>query len=169
LLDLNVDTFRIFVARAADIESISVIQTACGLSPWTVDGYQAEMKRSDAITLVVEDNEGQTVGFITGRVVARTHSPDAEIYNIGTMPQFQNQGAGSKLLRRFIQLCQERDAATVWLEVRASNARAIAFYRAHGFVKSGTRTAFYSDPAEDAEIMYLPLQDRNTQQTRKGA
>jgi ribosomal-protein-alanine N-acetyltransferase len=43
------------------------------------------------------------------------------------------------------------------LEVRASNGRAIGFYRAFGFQQTGLRPRYYSNPEEDAVLFRLDL------------
>jgi ribosomal-protein-alanine N-acetyltransferase len=48
-------------------------------------------------------------------------------------------------------------ASGVRLEVRASNAAAIALYRRNGFCQVGIRRAYYSAPVEDAVLMQAPL------------
>ena len=47
----------------------------------------------------------------------------------------------------------EANLAFLTLEVRASNAPAIALYRKHGFEEAGRRKNYYTKPAEDAIIM----------------
>jgi ribosomal-protein-alanine N-acetyltransferase len=46
----------------------------------------------------------------------------------------------------------------VILEVRASNAAAVGFYRALGFAENGRRARYYADPEEDALLMRLGLE-----------
>ena len=43
------------------------------------------------------------------------------------------------------------------LEVRASNAAALALYQRHGFSAAGVRRAYYSAPVEDALLLQAPL------------
>jgi ribosomal protein S18 acetylase RimI-like enzyme len=45
----------------------------------------------------------------------------------------------------------------VFLEVRESNAPAIAFYLKYGLAKSGRRPGYYRDPAEAAIVMEKKL------------
>lgn len=119
------------------------------------------MARPDSIILSARSGSGGTLGFIAGRVIpaSRGTGSDAEIYNIGVGPAFQNRGVGSMLLRHFIEKSKERGADRIWLDVRVGNSGAIEFYRNHGFLGTGRRKAFYTDPVEDAEIMCLRLRD----------
>src|SRR5687768_15728706 len=50
-----------------------------------------------------------------------------------------------------------RSARLVLLEVRRSNAAAIALYRALGFEEAGVRRGYYSDDGEDALEFRLEL------------
>lgn len=154
-------TFKIVDARPLDIGSICAIQAECSLSAWTADSYRSEMARPDAIVLAARSGSGETLGFVAGRVIPATHGTgsDAEIYNIGVRQALQKQGIGSMLLRRFIETCSGRGVDRIWLDVREGNSGALGFYRNHGFLGTGRRKAFYTDPVEDAEIMCLRLRD----------
>jgi ribosomal-protein-alanine N-acetyltransferase len=55
-----------------------------------------------------------------------------------------------------------RSLLRIVLEVRESNAGAIALYRHCGFERIGTRKGFYEFPKEDADIMMWKL-DNNTE------
>lgn len=163
---------NIVAATTDDIGYLLDIQTECGLSPWTLEGYELELRRADSIILVAKEPDGHIVGFIVGRAPSSAEDQakvEADIYNIATRRAFQNRGIGSLLLGRFIRICNDRNIRTIWLEVRASNQRAIVFYSSHGFVPSGTRRSFYSGPLEDAQIMALKLGDGNTEQRHQDA
>jgi ribosomal-protein-alanine N-acetyltransferase len=43
---------------------------------------------------------------------------------------------------------------SITLEVRASNAPALALYRRFGFAPSGVRKDYYKDPTEDALVLW---------------
>ena len=153
-------SFKITHALPEHIEELCSIGAECGLSPWTPEGYESEMQRPDSNILIAVDFGGQILGFIVGRAdpdVGDSVDAPAEIYNIGTRPQFRKAGVGSMLLNRFLELCRSRGAAQVWLEVRASNYEAKAFYYSRGFLKGTVRKKFYTAPVEDAEVMYLEL------------
>ncbi|HEX6123743.1 MAG TPA: GNAT family N-acetyltransferase [Pyrinomonadaceae bacterium] len=146
--------------RRDDVPRIMEIQDVCGLSRWTAAGYMAEVERLDSIVLVCQTSESIIIGFIVGRILPAVEGQverEAEIYNIGVLPDYRNKGAGGKLLRRFIDLCRIKRVNRLWLEVRKSNSTAKTFYRGHGFVRHSTRAGFYSNPVEDADVMYLRL------------
>jgi [ribosomal protein S18]-alanine N-acetyltransferase len=71
---------------------------------------------------------------------------EAEIYNIAVHPKHKRHGLATALL-------QSIQARRIFLDVRESNAPALAFYRKHGFTKCGHRRKYYSRPTEDAIMM----------------
>lgn len=143
-----------------DIRYIKAIEVECGLSPWSVKSYEAEIARPDSIILSAQTSDPEIVGFITGRIV-RSSDIEAEIYNIGILPRAQHQGMGTRLFSEFRRICGISGTVRIWLEVRASNSKAIAFYRSQGFDAAGIRQNFYSNPVEDAEIMCLQFRGRS--------
>ena len=66
---------------------------------------------------------------------------------------------GRALLEHLIDELEKRGAATLWMEVRASNAAAIALYESLGFNEATIRRNYYptTDGREDAIIMALPI------------
>ena len=136
------------------IDEILSIQVECGLSEWTRGGYLDELDRPDSVLIAARVDE-VIVGFLAGRAPASTTSQpsQADIYNIGIRSASRRMGIGTALLSAFLEKCEKRGAEKVWLDVRSSNHPAIAFYVQHGFVKTGTRKAFYTNPTEDADVM----------------
>ena len=140
---------------------MKAIEVECGLSPWPLKSYEAEIARPDSIILAAQAGESEIVGFITGCIV-RSSDIEVEIHNIGVLPLFQKQGVGKRLFGEFRRICEKRSTIRIWLEVRESNSKAIAFYRSQGFDTAGIRQKFYSNPVEDAKLMCLQLADKGT-------
>ena len=63
-------------------------------------------------------------------------------------------GVADALLEAFLGFGREH-LAFLTLEVRASNDKAVALYRKHGFEEVGRRRDYYQDPKEDAILMTL--------------
>ncbi len=137
-----------------DIDDVCRISELAGLSKWTRSDLSEELERTDSyMSLALIGTE--PVGFIVGRRVpgADDQSSDAELYNIGVLPNFQGKSIGSELLAGFFDWMREQGIINVWLEVRAGNLSAIKFYRRHGFGQIDIRKAYYPDPIEDAIVM----------------
>jgi len=56
-----------------------------------------------------------------------------------------------------IDLAFSRGVSRIWLEVRVSGSSARRLYEKLGFVESGRRKSYYTEPLEDAIIMSLDL------------
>lgn len=133
-----------------DIAECMEIGRKSGLSYWSSDGFQDELARDDSVALVAE-NEIGIAGFIIGRVIQPEHI--AEVYNIGVRSDSRRSGVGRELIEQFSAECRKHNVNTIWLEARASNSGALAFYERSGFVQIYVRKGFYSNPPEDAILM----------------
>ena len=162
---MQASQFTIRSIRAGDIADIIRIAEECDLSPWSSNDYLEEAKRNDSTLLRLENETGETIGFLVGRRVlsasSQTHF-DAEIYNIGVTKPLQRFGCGTILLEEFIKRCVSELVEAVWLDVRISNINAIAFYNSFGFSEFTLRKRFYSDPVEDGMVMKLTISKQNS-------
>lgn len=98
---------------------------------------------------VVAEREGTIAGFAVWRALP---GGEAELLNLAVDPGLRRRGIATLLL-------EAAPAPRVWLEVRASNAAAIALYSKLGFRPCGRRRAYYTQPVEDAILM---VRDRPT-------
>jgi ribosomal-protein-alanine N-acetyltransferase len=96
-------------------------------------------------------------GAISGIAVGRRVLDEAEILNLAVAQGMRRQGEGRALVERLLNRFAEVQVSRVFLEVRESNAGAIAFYRGLGFQVVGTRRDYYQDPEEAATVMELLL------------
>ena len=78
---------------------------------------------------------------------------EGDIGNVAVAPEFRRQGVADALLEALCARAAALDLAFLTLEVRASNAPAIALYRKHGFQTVGQRRNYYQKPDEDALLM----------------
>lgn len=144
-----------------DIDQLIEIADSLGLSRWTRYDYEEEIARNDSCLLVC--SSGMAIhGFLVARVVPSATAwggNDAEIYNLGVRTGHQGSGVGKGLLDSAVEWLLNQGVSIVWLEVRASNSRAISFYSRAGFTKEARRPNFYADPVEDAIIMSLNLKN----------
>ena len=75
------------------------------------------------------------------------------ITNVAVRPAYRRQGIASDLLGVFERFARGHQLTFLTLEVRASNAPAIALYEKYGFQRAGVRPNYYQSPREDAIIM----------------
>ncbi|ADD75782.1 RimI [Pantoea ananatis LMG 20103] len=101
------------------------------------------------------DVDNQMAAFAITQVVL----DEASLFNIAVDPAYQRRGLGRTLLQHLIDQLIARDVMTLWLEVRASNAPAIALYEQLDFNQVSRRPHYYPTASgrEDALIMALTL------------
>lgn len=75
------------------------------------------------------------------------------ITNVAVFPPYRRRGAAGKLLDVFLCFARANHLAFLTLEVRPSNAAAIALYTRFGFREAGRRRNYYDLPKEDALIL----------------
>ncbi|EHM51124.1 ribosomal protein S18p-alanine acetyltransferase [Yokenella regensburgei ATCC 49455] len=99
--------------------------------------------------------EGEMAAFAITQIVL----DEATLFNIAVDPDYQRRGFGRALLEYLIDELEKRGVVTLWLEVRASNAPAIALYESLGFNEATIRKNYYpsAEGREDAIIMALPI------------
>lgn len=81
---------------------------------------------------------------------------ELHLLNLTVDPEHQGQGHGRRALQQLHATADAADMGDVWLEVRATNARAQALYLSQGYAVVGRRRDYY--PAgplgrEDALLM----------------
>lgn len=135
------------------------------LNPWQQSSF-LDCLTPPYFALALQD-DGQLVGYALLLLVL----DEATLMDIAIAPERRGQRAGSLLLQETIKACREKGAQTLWLEVRASNAPAIALYAGHGFMLVERRKAYYTTEGgrEDALIMRCLLGQEETtkQETRQ--
>jgi ribosomal-protein-alanine N-acetyltransferase len=143
---------EIDIEPAAEIESQSFSQRESGARG--VDRFKEELARPWSRAFVARDDAARITGFLLSwHVVDELH-----ILDVAVAPASRRHGIGRALVAAAIDYAKKENAVRLLLEVRPSNAVAIALYRALGFLPYGVRKRYYSDD-EDALEMMLTLGD----------
>lgn len=140
--------YEIVPMDRSHLEQIAALERECFSPPWTEAMLEEELYNSQASFLVAEDGEGGVLGYAGLHVVL----DEGYIDNIAVEEPARKHGVASALLDVFCRF-GAANLAFLTLEVRASNAPAIALYKKYGFQEVGLRPNFYSAPREDAIIM----------------
>jgi ribosomal-protein-alanine N-acetyltransferase len=96
-------------------------------------------------------------GGVVGVLQWRHLGEEAEILDIAVPTRHRRKGYARFLLKNFLNLAQKRGTREVFLEVRESNAAALALYREFGFEASGRRPRYYREPTEAALLLHLKI------------
>lgn len=142
-------------AIAIDLEAFTPGELGAGQEPPYVvreRSLREEMARTWSRLRVAKESDGRVVGYsLYWHVVDEIH-----LLNVAVTIGARRRGIGRALVDELVAYGRAHGAVRVLLEVRASNAPAIAMYEALGFERFNVRTRYYSD-GEDAVEMSLAL------------
>jgi ribosomal-protein-alanine N-acetyltransferase len=94
---------------------------------------------------------------IRGVLQWRNLGEELEILDLAVAAKRRRCGCASFLLENFLREAARGGARNIFLEVRESNAAAIALYGKFGFTRAGRRPNYYRHPAEAAVLMQRTL------------
>ena len=140
--------YNIVPMDRSHIEQIAALERECFSTPWSEAMLTEVLFDSQASFIVAESEDGGVLGYAGLQVVL----DEGYIDNIAVEPNARRHGVADELLDVFCRF-GEANLAFLTLEVRSSNAPAIALYRKHGFEEAGRRKNYYTKPTEDAVIM----------------
>jgi ribosomal-protein-alanine N-acetyltransferase len=79
---------------------------------------------------------------------------ELHINNLAVLPELRRQGVAAALLERVMIEGARFGNRRAMLEVRQSNGPARLLYEKFGFVVAGTRSKYYTNPVEDALVLW---------------
>lgn len=135
----------------AEIDAVVALEHESFTNPWSRETLVWELRNSDVTrAYLLRNDEDRVVGFCLCWVVF----DELHINTVAVAPADRRQGLATTLLREVIAEAVAAGAAKATLEVRASNAAALALYERLGFHVAARRPAYYSKPEEDALILW---------------
>ena len=141
---------KIVPMTADHLEELEKPERICFSRPWSRKMLAEELENQCAAFLVAEDSvSGRVLGYAGLMVVA----DEGYITNVAVFPEYRRQGIAAQILQVFVQFAEANRLAFLTLEVRPSNAAAIALYQDFGFEEVGRRKNYYDLPKEDALIL----------------
>jgi len=141
-------------AETKDAEAIFEIEALSIKRPWTLSLIRHDLESNPNALYFAAEKDGRLAGFIGIHDIVG----EINITNIAVHPDFRRQGIADLLMESLLAEIKDRiengdEIVGITLEVRKSNAPAIALYNKYGFKEEGIRKAYYSD-GEDAIIMW---------------
>ncbi len=140
--------FRIVDVSTEHIPQIEEIERECFSRPWTAEQLKSQMRDAQHEFIATMDG-GRVLGYVGLMYVL----DEGYISNVAVHPDARRQGIGDTLIDALAAKAAELELAFLTLEVRESNAPAIALYAKHGFHPVGKRKNYYDAPKEDAVLM----------------
>ena len=137
----------------ADLGPIERIERRSYPTPWSRSMFAGELAKPSSIGIGAFDEiEGRV--RLVGYVIVSRYVDAWHVMNIAVDPAYRHQGVATTLLDELFRLTEGDPRRGYTLEVRVSNATAIALYERAGFRATGVRRGYYTDNREDALIMW---------------
>ena len=141
-----------------DLDNVMQIEPTIYSYPWTRGNFSDSL--SAGYSGWVMEQNAEMIGYSLLMMVM----DEAHLLNLSVAKHCQKKGLGRYLLEHMLKIAKTHKAASMFLEVRASNISAIALYENMGFCEIAVRRGYYpADPKlfkngrEDAVLMGLAI------------
>jgi [ribosomal protein S18]-alanine N-acetyltransferase len=134
-----------------DLEEIAALEAASFTNPWSRDILVRELRNRDVVRVYALRNAGQELlAFCSCWFVA----DELHINTLAVRDDARRRGHATRLLRFVFAEAAAAGVQHATLEVRRSNGAALRLYERFGFAVKGIRPNYYSQPVEDALILW---------------
>jgi len=138
----------------SDVVDVATLEREVFTDPWSADSFLAEVERKPEIGYpVVIRDDGRLIAYAVAWFIV----DELHVGNIAVHPDFQGRGLATLLLEHLMDEGRRRDMVFATLEVRPSNAPALALYGKFGFRQIARRRNYYRDNREDALVLATAL------------
>jgi len=134
-------------ARLEDAAAIAALAHETLPEAWTAPSFRAALERPGVLGVVARKGES-----LLGFGLAARVGQDAELLSLAVTPTERGAGLGRRLLEALLAGLRARGARRVHLEVRSSNAAALALYESLGFRTARRRARYYRDGEDALEL-----------------
>lgn len=134
--------------NSAHVPQIAQLEKLCFSDPWSENSIASELDNRLSHWLVALEGD-EVVGYVGSQTVIDA----TDMMNIAVHPDHRRRGIAEALIIALEEQLRHRGSKMLLLEVRASNAPAIALYEKLGFAQVGLRKNYYRNPKEDALIL----------------
>lgn len=133
---------------AEDIAGVASLECACFSQPWSARVLETELANPNAVFFVAVSGT-RVLGYVGMHRVL----DEGYIANVAVAGPMRRHGLATRLMEMLFAFARRERLGFITLEVRESNAPAIAFYEKTGFGVAGRRRRYYANPTEDAVLM----------------
>lgn len=139
---------NIEIMKAAHVAQIAELEKICFFDPWSERSIASELENQLAFWLVAMEDD-----HVAGYIGSQTVIDETDMMNVAVHPDFRRRGIAEMLVNTLVKHLKDMGSRCLTLEVRTSNAAAIALYEKLGFQEIGRRKNYYRNPKEDALIL----------------
>ena len=130
------------------VSAVAALEKICFSDPWSENSVASELQNKLSLWLVAEED-----GSVAGYIGSQTVMGETDMMNVAVHPDFRRRGIAEMLVKALAEELKKKESHCLTLEVRASNAPAIALYEKLDFSQIGRRKNYYRNPREDALIL----------------
>ncbi|MDQ3171588.1 MAG: ribosomal protein S18-alanine N-acetyltransferase [Acidobacteriota bacterium] len=138
-----------------DIAPVLELQTSSFTNPWTADALKWEIEHSPVSRLYVLYENASHSGHAAAFCACWHLVDELHINSLAVAPGRRRAGLATRLMQDVLARAKEEGAVRATLEVRRSNEAARALYERLGFAVEAIRPDYYTNPREDALILWL--------------
>lgn len=148
---MHPDTFKIETMTFTDLDQIYDIEVQVHEYPWGRQIF-TDCLRVGYQGYIVRDTQSAAIRSFA---LFSSAADECHLLNVATHRDYQKQGLAKALLMECLNRYHDQNIQYCYLEVRESNANAIALYESMGFFRVGIRSQYYPcfDGREDALVM----------------
>lgn len=134
-----------------DLDAIVALEAASFTNPWSRETLEWELRNSDVTYIyVLRLEEGTIAAFCVCWIIF----DELHINTVAVAPAERRRGWATVLLKHVMAEAAAQHVTRATLEVRASNTAALKLYEGLGFRVAATRPRYYTQPEEDALILW---------------
>jgi ribosomal-protein-alanine N-acetyltransferase len=134
-----------------DLDDVAALEAASFTNPWSRDMLARDLRNSDvARVYVLRAPDGHLLAFCGCWFVL----DELHINTLAVKVEERRRGLATRLLRFVFAEATAAGLTRATLEVRRSNEAALKLYEQLGFEVQGIRPNYYSQPVEDALVLW---------------
>ena len=152
-LSSGLDALAVSIAplRRRHLRGVMAIEQQVYPKPWTQSLFLSELGLPSSRIYLVARAARTVVGY-AGIMLA----PDeAHVTTIAVEPRWHGHHIATRMLLALTREAIDRNFTALTLEVRLSSRGAQGLYRRFGLQPEGARKDYYSNPVEDAVVMWV--------------
>jgi tRNA threonylcarbamoyl adenosine modification protein YeaZ/ribosomal-protein-alanine acetyltransferase len=133
-----------------DVKTFASLDSRCFSNPWSETSFEGELNgQKKAYYVAAENSKGSVIGFAGVVYIAG----EGEVNRVAVHPLYRGRGIAGHMMDMLLADADEKDTASITLEVREANRSAISLYKNHGFSVEGKREGYYAHTGENALLM----------------
>jgi [ribosomal protein S18]-alanine N-acetyltransferase len=136
--------FEVVPMEGADCREISELHGFRFPRQWSDGEFQNLLMQENVFGFVARQTNAFFSKPLGGFVLSREAAGEAEILTVAVSEKFARLGLGWRLMQAALREASSRGADSMFLEVEAENAAAVALYGKLGFARIAERPAYYT-------------------------